>query len=80
MDFLAITSSTPATMSATKPMSGPFPEPLENAMPVLNARLKRSDSTTSTTSSELKRRSAQALESWSINSTVIVASATAPQR
>ena len=80
VDFLAMKIRTPATTSATRPMSGPLPAPFENAIPVLNARLNRSENSTSTISPELKRRNAQTLESWSSNTTDMVARPTAPQR
>ena len=74
---LAATAATPraerrihnaTTMTITNPsapITGPAPVACENAMPLLNARLKRSDPTRSIVRPPDNRLSAQCLVSWS---------------
>ncbi len=78
---LRATRASTATMpSATMPMIAPAPDPFENAMPVLNASLKRKDPIRSTTSPVDKRSSAQRFDSWSSAMTAIATPRTIPHR
>src|SRR5262245_59936811 len=79
LDWRPIDTSNPTTTSrATTPMIGPSPVPLEKAMPVLWARLSRSDPTR-WSSWSTRWLTAQCFVSWS-TSTTTAAITSAPRR